>query len=124
MQDQDWLIEQIIRLTLDAHGLHEMDRRYLQAAKAAKKSARLGRVRVHRVDRRKRMSFTAVHPAYDRQFLVRAQYILAAAPAKGTALPTSERQTPAGREPLLHAKDFLLALPFGDEMTNTQANRI
>lgn len=32
-QHREWLIEQIVRLTLDAHSLHEMDRRQLQVAK-------------------------------------------------------------------------------------------
>ena len=40
-QDREWLIEQIVRLTLDAHSLHEMDRRVQQEAKAARRLERM-----------------------------------------------------------------------------------
>ena len=45
LQDREWLVEQIVRLTLDAHSLHEMDRKHLQEVKAAKRQERMGRIR-------------------------------------------------------------------------------
>lgn len=44
-QDKEWLIEQIIRLSLDAHSLEEMDRKTLQEFKALKRAERAARVR-------------------------------------------------------------------------------
>ena len=40
-QDKDWLIDQVVRLALDAHSLHEMDRKQLQQAKAKARSERV-----------------------------------------------------------------------------------
>ena len=122
-QDREWLIEQIVRLTLDAHSLHEMDRRHLQAAKAARRQERMGRVRELAVDRDKLASFIATYSAFDRDLLIREKYLLPTAPAKGTALLTPEFQTTAGRELLQLAKDFLFALLFGDETTSTHLAR-
>ena len=42
-QDKDWLIEQIIRLTLDAHSLEENDRKVFLAAKEKRRSERASR---------------------------------------------------------------------------------
>ena len=39
-QDKEWLIEQIVRLTLDAHSLQEMDRKVMQELKARQREAR------------------------------------------------------------------------------------
>ena len=44
-QDREWLIDQIVRLTLDAHSLEEIDRRVVVEAKARARAERLGRVR-------------------------------------------------------------------------------
>jgi len=38
-QDKEWLIDQIVRLALDAHSLQEMDRRQFQEAKARREPA-------------------------------------------------------------------------------------
>ncbi len=122
-QDREWLIEQIVRLTLDAHSLREMDRRYLLAAKAARRQERMDRVRQLAIDRAAVVSFIATYASHDRDYLVREGFLLASAPAKGTALLTAECQTSAGRHLLQSAKDLLFALLFGDETTNTHLDR-
>lgn len=123
-QDRDWLIEQIIRLTLDAHSLHEMDRRHLQEVKAARRQQRLARLQDLSVDRAKVHAFIRDHAARDREALILQGFLSASAPAKGTALIKDEHRTPSGNDLLLHAKDFLFALLFGDESTQTHLDRI
>jgi hypothetical protein len=123
-QDREWLIEQIVRLTLDAHSLREMDRRHLLAVKAARRQERMERVRKLAIDRAAVVSFIATYASHDRDYLIREGFLLASAPEKGTALLTAEFQTPAGCHLLQLAKDFLFALLFGDETTNTHLDRV
>ncbi|MBI4731117.1 MAG: hypothetical protein HY781_03125 [Chloroflexi bacterium] len=123
LQDRDWLIEQIVRLTLDAHSLHEMDRKHLQEAKAVKRHDRVARVRKLAFDREKLVAFIDRYAAYDRDKLIGERFLLPSAPEKGTDLLTDGDRTPQGNELLLHAKDFLFALLFGDEGTNTHLER-
>ncbi len=49
-QDKEWLIEQIIRLSLDAHSLEEMDRKVIQDTKARKRAERATRLRTMALD--------------------------------------------------------------------------
>jgi hypothetical protein len=51
--------------------------------------------------------------------LISAGHLAPDAPAKGTALITSRHRTPSGDALLIHAKDVLFALLFGDEATGT-----
>ena len=118
-QGREWLIEQIVRLTLDAHSLHEMDRRHLQEAKTAKRQERIGRIRELAFDRAKLISFLDQYASYDRDKLIALRLLLPSAPEKGSSLVTAEYRTSQGNDLLVHAKDFLFALLFGDEGTNT-----
>jgi hypothetical protein len=70
VQDREWLIEQIVRLTLDAHSLHEMDRRNLQEIKAAKRRERVVRVRDLRLGRGTLTGFLEQYAAFDRERLM------------------------------------------------------
>lgn len=123
LQDKDWLTEQIVRLTLDAHSLHEMDRRHLHQAKAAKRQDRITRIREFAFDRGRLIAFIEQYSSYDRDRLIGQRLLLPSAPEKGTALLTAEFRTPQGDDLLLHAKDTLFALLFGDEATNTHLLR-
>jgi hypothetical protein len=122
-QDREWLIEQIVRLTLDAHSLQEMDRRVLHEAKAARRQERIGRVRELALDGEKLAAFIQQYADHDRDRLVAGGYLLPAAPAKGTELLTDRVRSTAGGSLLLLAKDTLFALLFGDESTNTRLKR-
>ena len=122
-QDREWLIEQIVRLTLDAQSLHEMDRRTLQEAKAAKRRERVLRVRDLRLERGTLAAFVEKFASFDRDRLIAGGYLLGSAPAKGTALLSDEFRSLEGTQLLLHAKDVLFALLFGDETTNTHLQR-
>jgi len=122
--DRKWLIDQIVRLTLDAHSLQEMDRRSVVAAKARARSERLERVRELALDRAGLESFLAEHPVVERDALIASGHVLPTVPAKGTALITAEHRSPAGDALLMRAKDVLFALLFGDESNGTRLQRV
>jgi hypothetical protein len=123
-KDHDWLVDQIVRLTLDAHSLQEIDRRSEQEAKARARSERLDRVRSIGLDRAVLEAFLDEHRETTRESLIASGHLAAAAPAKGTALVTSEHRGPEGDALLEWAKDLLFALLFGDESTGTTIERV
>ncbi len=123
-QDKEWLIDQIIRLTLDAHSLEEMDRKIVQERKALKRAERVQRLRSINLNREKLIAFLETYKDYDRSKLITENYLVETAPAKGTDLITDHFRTERGNELLTLAKDFLFGLLFGDETTNTKLDRI
>ena len=123
-RDREWLIDQIVRLTLDAHALEEMDRRSVIEAKARARSERLARVQELALDRKALEGFLAEHPVVERDRLVAAGHLVATAPAKGTALLTAEHRSTDGDALLTRAKDVLFALLFGDESNGTRLERV
>jgi len=122
--DREWLIDQIVRLTLDAHSLQEMDRRSIVEAKARARSERMARVHDLALDRAGLERFLAEHRPVERDALISSGHLLPAAPEKGTALVTAEHRSPAGDALLTQAKDMLFALLFGDESNGTRLERI
>jgi hypothetical protein len=121
--DKEWLIEQIVRLTLDAHSLEDMDRKFVREMQSRRRAERAERVRALELDAAKLQAFIGRYKGYDRERLISEHYLLPQAPAKGTeAIPDSAR-TGSGQELLLHAKDMLFALLFGDESTHTRFER-
>ena len=122
--DREWLVDQIVRLTLDAHSLREMDRKSEVAAKERARDERHERVRGLALDDAGLERFLAEHPTVDRGALIASGHLLESAPAKGMALITSDHRSPAGDELLTGAKDVLFALLFGDESNGTRLNRV
>jgi hypothetical protein len=123
-QDKAWLIEQIVRLTLDAHTVREMDLKRARDAKAEKRAERIGRLRELGLDREKLRGILERYGPCTRDQLTDEGCLLASAPAKGTALITNEVRTPEGEALLIHAKDILFGLLFGDESMNVRFDRI
>ena len=123
-QDKDWLIEQIVRLTLDAHSLQEMDRKVMQEMKMRQREARIERVKNLGMDMDKLRAFTAQHRDTDRVGLARAGLLSSDAPPKGTFLITPSQRSEAGNALLEQAKDYLYAFLFGDESTHAKFNRV
>jgi hypothetical protein len=123
-QDREWLIDAIVRLTLDAHSLEEIDRQVEVAAKARARAERLARVRALSVDRAVVDRFVAQHAATTRESLIAADHLRPNAPAKGTSLLRREHRTSSGEALLTYAKDMLFALLFGDESSGTHLERI
>lgn len=123
-QDKEWLVEQIVRLTLDAHSLQAMDRKVKQAIVAQNRAERLERVRRLELDRSKLVEFLKEYVDLNRKTLISQGYLLAEAPEKGTDLIAESFRTPNGNELLVHSKDMLFTLLFGDSSTNTDLDRI
>jgi len=123
-QDREWLIDQIVRLTLDAHSLDEMDRKVVQERKARARAERVQRLRLLDLDREKLVTFLETYKDYDRSRLIAENYLLPSSPLKGTQLITDEYRSEKGTELLIHAKDVLFGLLFGDDTTNTHFERI
>jgi len=117
-QDKEWLIDQIVRLTLDAHSLQEMDRKLIQKINARKRVERLSRVRELSLDREKLIAFLKTYQSHDRLKLIKTRFLLETAPAKGTDLIEDDFRTPKGVRLLTYSKDVLFGLLFGDETTN------
>jgi hypothetical protein len=123
-QDREWLIDQIVRLTLDAHSLEEIDRRSEIEAKEQARAERLARVRELGLDRAGLARFLTDDAGQTRESLTVQGYLRMAAPEKGTDLLTSAHRSDAGDALLRHAKDILFALLFGNDATNTHLERV
>lgn len=122
--DRDWLIDQVVRLTLDAHSLAEIDRRTERDAKAAARSARLDRVKLLGLGSEGLAAFLIENEGVTRDSLTASGHLTTDAPAKGTDQLTSAHRSPDGEKLLLHAKDVLYALLFGDTASNTHLDRV
>lgn len=114
-QDREWLIEQIVRLTLDAHHLEEMDRKTMHEARAKSRRERMDRIRAMKLDVHGLERFLARYQDHTRERLVEEGHLRADAPEKGTAFLTEEHRTQKGTELLTLAKDNLFALLFGGQ---------
>jgi hypothetical protein len=122
-QDRDWLIEQIVRLTLDAHSLEEMDRQHIRQEEARRRQERAERVKKMNLDLDRLRAFIAQYKGSSRETLIQEGYLASEAPARGTDLITGEFRPENGMELLQHAKDMLFGMLFGDESTNTRFKR-
>ena len=114
-RDREWLVEQVVRLTLDAQALNEADRRTAAEAKARARRERHERVSAMAFDAARLTAFIEEHEGVTRESLVAAGHLRAEAPEKGTALLVTADRTDSGEELLTHAKDVLFALLFADE---------
>jgi len=122
-QDREWLIEQIVRLTLDAHSLEEMDRQHIREGETKRRQERAERVKKLNLDESKLREFVRQYKEYARERFVQEGILSAEAPAKGGELIIDDLRSQRGNELLQHAKDMLFGLLFGDESTNTRFQR-
>jgi hypothetical protein len=122
-QDKDWLIEQIVRLTLDAHSLEEMDRKHFKEEENQRRQERAERVRLLKLDEKKLADFLEKYKSLDRERLIDEKFLKTDAPAKGAGLITEKHRLPKGNDLLALAKDMLFGLLFGDEHTHTHFHR-
>ena len=119
-QDREWLMDQIVRLTLNAQ--HPQDPKRHEA-QAQARAARVARLRDLRLNPRVLESFLGCAQAHDRARLIAEGYLLPDAPAKGTGLISGEHRTAQGDGLLELAKDMLYGLLFGDASTGTMFER-
>jgi hypothetical protein len=122
-QDKEWLIEQIVRLTLDAHSLEEMDRKHIREEETKRRQERAERVRKLEWSERTLEEFVRQYDGYSREKLIQEGFLSAEAPAKGGELITEDFRSQQGHQLLEHAKDMLFGFLFGDESTNTHFHR-
>lgn len=123
-QDRDWLIDQVVRLTLDRHSLEEIDRRVEVEAKARARAERLTRVAALELDHGGVVAFIAELGGRTRDDLVASGHLRAEAPVKGTRLLLPADRSASGEALLTRAKDVLFALLFGDASTGTAIVRV
>lgn len=123
-QDKEWLIEQIVRLTLDVSSLQAKDIQANALQKAQERAERIARIKNMELNEEKLDAFIKKYEQYDRERLLAEGYLIDSPPEKGTDLITEIYRSEKGNELLVKAKDILFALLFGDESTNTTFNRV
>lgn len=123
-QDKEWLIEQIVRLTLDAHSLEERDRKYAREEAARRRQERTERVRQWKLDEAGLREFVQQYKDDDRESLARKNLLSRDATTKGKELITEEYRSAEGTRLLQRAKDMLFGLLFGDESMNVHFPRV
>ena len=123
-KDREWLIDQLVRLSLDAHSLEEIDRAVEREEKARRRAERLARISDLAFGPEQVRQFTAEHGRVSRDRLITDGLLGANAPAKGTSAITAVHRSAAGEALLLQAKDLLFALLFGDAAMNTRLDRV
>lgn len=121
-QDREWLINELVRLTLSRHRLEDLERD--SAATALLRAERLQRVAKLKLDEAAVKHFIADNEGRDRERLIAEGYLNANAPEKGTGLLGGEHRTPQGEALLVGAKDMLFGLLFGDAATVTNLDRV
>ena len=122
-QDKEWMIEQIVRLTLDAHSLEEMDRKHIREEETRRRQERAARVSKLHLGEEELREFIRQYKDYSRERLSEESFLSAGAPAKGGEMITEEFRSAKGNELLQYAKDILFGFLFGDENTNTRFHR-
>jgi hypothetical protein len=123
-KDREWLIDQLVRLTLDSHSLQDLDLTAAIAEKARRRDERLGRVRAMALDASAVTDFTARYDGFGRERAIADGYLRESAPAKGTSALGADARTPAGERALVEAKDMLYALLFGDPSVAVHLARV
>ncbi|MGE5373700.1 MAG: hypothetical protein ACM3XO_01490 [Bacteroidota bacterium] len=122
-QEKDWLVEQIIRLALDAHSLEERDRKQFREGESRKRQARSERLKNLRLEPNLLREFVKRYKEYSRERCIQEDLLSQDAPAKGTEWISSEFRSTEGNKLLQLAKDVLFGLLFGEESTNTHLRR-
>lgn len=122
-QDKEWLIEQIVRLTLDAHSLQELDRKHNKEEENRKRAEFSERVRRLALDELKLQEFISAYRKITREELVSQSYLIETAPQKGEDMISEKFRTKEGNTLLRHAKDMLFGLLFGDADFNASFDR-
>jgi len=113
-KDREWLVDQLVRLTLDAHSLEDLDRAAVIEQKARRRAERLARVTALSVEPATVRAFTSDYSGMTRDRALADGYLLPGAPVKGTDLLLAQHRTDAGEALLPRTTDILSALPFGE----------
>lgn len=122
-QDKEWLIEQIVRLTLDAHSLQELDRKHHTEEENLKREEFSQRVRQLALDDKKLIGFIAAYRKITREELIADGFLLETAPPQVEEMIADDFRTKKGNELLQYSKEMLFGLLFGDAELNAILER-
>jgi len=122
-EERDWLIEQIVRLSLGPELAFIRDRQHADMLLEEDRAARIDRLQILRLDAASLSSFIDEAKGRDQGQLVAAGCLLPGHPVKGTEMVVETHRTPAGEALLQQAKDVLFGLLYGDESTGTVFDR-
>ncbi len=115
-KDKDWLIDQIIYLTCEKHGLHEQKNNLL------KLKARLDRIKNLNYIDKDLIEFIEKYKKTKRQDLELLGYIIDA-PHRGLDLIEPSKRSKEGEELLQRSKDLLYVALYGDTSINVKITR-
>jgi hypothetical protein len=121
-QDREWLIGELVRLTLSRHRLEDLERD--RAATELLRAERLQRVAKLKLDESGVKRFITENEGRDRAKLIADGFLNGDAPEKGTHMLRGEHRSQQGEALLVGAKDMLFGLLFGNESTATMLDRV
>lgn len=107
-QDKEWLINQIVHLTLQMHDLLDVPLKLSWEQSPSNMNIIVKRLCDLSLDREKLVEFLQSYERYDRAELINQGYLLPKAPVKGTGLINENDRSEKGNRLLLFAKDLLM----------------
>jgi len=119
-----WLVDQIVRLTLDKHSLEAWDRKEIQKVKDLKRARRIARLEKIQMDEPKLDAFIKQYDSYRRPQLENEGYLINHPPRKGTNVIAPKYRSEKGQLLLEEAKDVLFAILYGDENMHVRFDRV
>ena len=123
-KNKKWLVDQIVRLTMDKHSLQAWDRKEIQKKKDRQRNERIARLKEMQLDEPKLDAFIKQYDDYRRADLENEGFLLDNPPEKGTNLIVRKYRSEKGEELLTQAKDILFAILYGDESTFVTLDRV
>lgn len=123
-KDKKWLIDQIVRLTLNKHSLEIWDRKEVQKQKDILRAKRIARLEKMQLDEPKLATFIKNYDNYRRVDLEREGFLINHPPKKGSNMIQQKHRSVKGEQLLTEAKDTLFAILYGDENTFVKFDRV
>lgn len=123
-KDKKWLIDQIVRLTLNKHSLEIWDRKEVQKQKDILRAKRIARLEKMQLDEPKLDAFIKKYDHYRRADLEHEGFLTNHPPKKGTHIIQQKHRSTKGEQLLAEAKDVLFGILYGDESTFVQFDRV
>jgi len=123
-KNKSWLIDQIVRLTLDKHSLEAWDRKEVQRKKDILRAQRIARLEKMQLDEPKLDAFIKKYDHCRRKHLEDEGFLNPSPPQKGTNMIAPKYRSAKGEQLLNESKDILFAIMYGDESTFVNFDRI
>lgn len=123
-QNKSWLIDQIVRLTLDKHSLEVWDLKEIQKKKEILRAQRIARLEKIQLNESKLDTFIQQYEHYKRSHLESEGFLINHPPHKGKHLIAPKHRSSKGEQLLAEAKDILFGILYGDESTFVRFDRV